>query len=236
MSSQTQENEIAFFNSGDIYYVVASPNSERYVYQFDLNFFNDVLTMDSDFDLAQVFNQLERISAFWPTRAQQKVVKILLTIASEHDQQEVGYEFAIEGLMYKLVTVIIRELPKKKHVTTQLSQIKSKQILETLNQVFKFVEDNYTHRVLLEDAAAVSNFSEYYFTRFFKRNVGQTFLEFLNDYRLDKAKRILISTDLSITEVLTRTGFSNNKTFYRLFKKRIGMTPKQYRKQYSLSD
>ncbi|WP_054777049.1 helix-turn-helix domain-containing protein [Lacticaseibacillus saniviri] len=79
------------------------------------------------------------------------------------------------------------------------------------------------------------NFSEYYFARYFKKNVGQTFINFLNDYRLDKAKWALINTDDSITDILLNVGFTSNKSFYRLFKDRLGVSPKRYREAHKIN-
>lgn len=143
-----KENQIAFFNSGDIHYVVASPDSERYVYQFDLNFFSDVLLADEKINLESVFEGIEQISFLWSSKVQADILDILKKIANECDDHQVGYEFAIESLLYQLTVIMIREVPRKKHPATRLSQIKSKQILETLNQVFKFVEDNYKPQIL----------------------------------------------------------------------------------------
>jgi AraC-like DNA-binding protein len=226
--------QIAFFNSGDIHYVVASPESERYVYQFDLNFFADVLIKDPNFDLAGILNQICQVSIEWPDTVIQRVRTILLGIAAEWDNQPVGYKFAVASQLYQLMVLIIRDFPRKAVTRNQLGNVKSQRVLETLNRVFQYVEQNYTRRIQLSEVAAVANFSEYYFARFFKRNVGKTFVEFLNDYRIDKAKWILINQDISITEVWLKVGFNSNKTFYRLFRDRTGLAPKKYRLAHRL--
>lgn len=232
---QLHQGDIAFFDSGNIHYVVATPNSQRYVYQFDLDFFNDVLRKNPNLQIKNVLSSVAQLSFDWPLAVQNQIRTLLLQIAKEYQNKVFGYELAVEGLLYQLLIIMLRQLPKQQSQSTELSDIKSTRILATLNRVFTFVEANYTHDIALEDVAATANFSQYYFTRFFKQNIGKTFLEFLNDYRIDKAKWILINTDLSITEILYKVGFNSDKTFYRLFKQRMGMTPKQYRNMYQIN-
>ncbi|MHA3065218.1 helix-turn-helix transcriptional regulator [Lacticaseibacillus saniviri] len=228
-------DQIAFFNSGDVHYVVASPSSERDVYQFDLSFFSDVLSQHPDLDLTQAFSHLTQISTLWPKATQERLVTLLYRLAKEAQNPAPEAMLAVKSLIYQLVVTMIREIPAKDHQQTPLAAIRSHQILETLNQVFGFVEKNYTHKITLAEAAASVNFSEYYFARYFKKNVGQTFINFLNDYRLDKAKWALINTDNSITDILLNVGFTSSKSFYRLFKDRLGVSPKRYREAHKIN-
>jgi len=69
-----------------------------------------------------------------------------------------------------------------------------------------------------------------YFCRFFKENMGTTYLQYLNDYRLSCLYRDLVATDLSIRELEERHGFTNDKLFHKLFRERFHTTPLQTRK------
>ncbi|MNT81682.1 HTH-type transcriptional regulator YesS [compost metagenome] len=76
-------------------------------------------------------------------------------------------------------------------------------------------------------------FSPYYFTKFFKKNTGMTFVTFLNEYRLNKAKWILLNENHSVTEVSEEAGFSSVKTFHHFFKEATGTSPLKYRMKIS---
>lgn len=230
---QLEAGGIAFFKSGDIHYIVATPDSYRFVYQFDMSLFNEAVV--KKIDLVARLNELSQVSLFWNEAVNQEIRAILLKIVDEENKRASDMNFVIEGLMYRLIAIMIRELPKNNEIKVQRINIKSKMILETLNKVFSFVESNYREKITLDDVAETAGFSPYYFTRFFKRNVGQTFVEFLNNYRIDKAKWEIINTDASISSILDQTGFASNKTFYRLFKKQVGISPKQYRIKYNLA-
>ena len=96
------------------------------------------------------------------------------------------------------------------------------------------VEWRFMVHMSLEEVAAEIGYSQFYFTRFFKRNTGKTFITFLNDYRIDKAKWLLINSTLSVTEIISQVGFESDKTFYRLFKQSMAISPLAYRKQMHL--
>lgn len=229
---QLQDNGIAFFKSGDIHYIIATPDSNRFVYQFDMNLFNESMIKDSD--LITKLNSVSQVSTFWSDAVNKEMDDILMLIVAEENKSATDMNFIITSLMYHLISLMIRELPTTKDVKDIDVNLKSKEILETLNKVFTYVESNYQDRISLQDVAERAGFSPYYFSRFFKKNVGQTFIEFLNNYRIDKAKWEIINTDSSISDILVKSGFSSNKTFYRNFKNQVGISPNQYRKKYSL--
>lgn len=229
---QLKNNGIAFFKSGDIHYIVATPDSNRFVCQFDMNLFNESMIKDSD--LLTKLNAVSQVSTLWDDSIEKEMNDILLKIVEEEDNSQSDMNFIIISLMYHLISIMVRQLPTTKDVKDIDVNLKSKEILETLNKVFTYVESNYQYHISLQDVAEKAGFSPYYFSRFFKKNVGQTFIEFLNNYRIDKSKWEIINTDSSISEVLAKSGFSSNKTFYRNFRSQVGMSPNQYRKKYSL--
>ena len=67
--------------------------------------------------------------------------------------------------------------------------------------------------------------------KYFKNTMGTSFIEYLNEYRLTMASRLLVSSDSSILAIASEVGFDNLSYFNRSFKKRFGQTPREYRKQ-----
>lgn len=84
-------------------------------------------------------------------------------------------------------------------------------------------------KLSLDTIAAQVGFSREYFCRFFKQHMGITFLRYLNEVRISHAGRLLLNTDLSISDVMLKSGFTNQTIFNRLFKEIYGMTPRQSR-------
>ena len=89
--------------------------------------------------------------------------------------------------------------------------------------------------ILMEvsDVAGLVGMCEVSFSRFFKKRTAKTFVEYLNDFRLGIATRMLINTTQSINEICEESGFNNLSNFNRIFKKKKGCTPKQFRENFS---
>lgn len=220
------EGEIAFISGGLIHYVLASPGSERLVYQFDLPYF---LAGKQQADLQKVLSELQPVSPQWKSETEASVRHLLEGMNQEIEQRSLGYHVALKAQLFQLLTLLIRDIPKRTRSSEKMNKLATKDVLEKLDDIFSYVEANYQEVLTLQDIAAVSGYSSFYFTKFFKKNTGKTFLSFLNDYRIDKAKWLLINSDLPVSEIITQTGFESDKTFYRLFKRSMKMAPLEYR-------
>ncbi|XEO93785.1 helix-turn-helix domain-containing protein [Latilactobacillus sakei] len=222
--------EIVLIDGGELHYVLASPGSERIIYQFDLAFFKTTM---SQVDLSVLFSELPTLSRDWGA-AGTDIRQLLDLIYQEEINQLPGMTYEVRADLYKILTRFIREVPRTKVKAAASQQVKSDEILARLDIVFRMVERRYTGHLTLEEVASEIGYSQFYFTRFFKRNTGKTFITFLNDYRIDKAKWLLINSALSVTEIISQVGFESDKTFYRLFKQSMAISPLAYRKQMRL--
>ena len=86
-------------------------------------------------------------------------------------------------------------------------------------------------RITIADISAEVGLSQSHFMKYFKNTMGTSFIEYLNEYRLTMASRLLISSESSILAIAEEVGYENLSYFNRTFKKRFGMTPRDYRKQ-----
>lgn len=93
-----------------------------------------------------------------------------------------------------------------------------------------YIEKNYQNQILVEDVAREVAISPSYFKHLFKRECGYTFSDFLTRVRIQKAKELLLETDLSITEIAFETGYQNPNYFSLVFKNLEGIAPSDYRK------
>ena len=85
--------------------------------------------------------------------------------------------------------------------------------------------------LLIHDVAREVSISPYHFIRLFKSTFGQTPHEFRTDMLLDKAKQLLVVSNLSVTEVCMEIGFSSVGSFSELFARHVGVPPSAYRRQ-----
>lgn len=102
--------------------------------------------------------------------------------------------------------------------------------LNMQRELLAYISDHYTEKISLQDLAAQFHLSEKYISRYFKEHFQLTITGYTNHLRLTGARRLLESTDLPITEVALRSGFSNVSYFIRAFKNSYGISPLKYRK------
>lgn len=98
-----------------------------------------------------------------------------------------------------------------------------------------FIEQNFMKQITLEDICKNIMYSPYYFSRVFKNETGMAPYEYLIHRRLNYAKHLLIKTKLAISEIGVICGYESPISFNKSFKKFIGITPKEYRKNNKLS-
>ena len=74
--------------------------------------------------------------------------------------------------------------------------------------------------------------NSFYFSTFFKKHTGKNFKEYLNEIRLENAERMLMTSNLHLTEIAEKTGFKSLRSMNELFQKAHGETPSEYRKNF----
>ncbi len=104
-------------------------------------------------------------------------------------------------------------------------QIKNR-LVET---VVNYIKENFDKKVRIRDIAAKTNYNEYYLSHVFKEIIGESIYEYLTRFRIDVAKRLLISGDYTVEEIGEKVGYNFLADFIRNFKKIEHMTPLQYR-------
>jgi AraC family transcriptional regulator, transcriptional activator of pobA len=99
---------------------------------------------------------------------------------------------------------------------------------ERLTQVFRLVNERYSERVTLDEAAEAACMSPTYFCRFFKKVTGNTFTEYVMRLRIDMAKKLLLSHEHSTKTVAYLVGFDNISYFYRIFHRLTNLKPSEF--------
>ncbi|MCL6585970.1 MAG: response regulator [Anoxybacillus sp.] len=102
-----------------------------------------------------------------------------------------------------------------------------------IEQVEVFLHENYHRDLSLEEVAESVHLTPHYFSKLFKKQTGQTFIDYVTKLRIEKAKELLRDERLNIKEVCYDVGYKDPNYFSRVFKKWTNLTPKEYRQQYS---
>lgn len=101
-----------------------------------------------------------------------------------------------------------------------------------LHQIFSFVEANFGGDCSLHDLAHTLGFSYSYLSRYFKKNVGLSFNEYVNRYRINNACYVLQNTDHSVLQCALDSGYKSLRSFNRNFVSYLSVTPKEYRENF----
>lgn len=103
-----------------------------------------------------------------------------------------------------------------------------------LAPLFEFIEDNYERPIQVSEAARICAMSNSHFMSFFKKTTGESFIAYLNNFRIAKAQALLSTTSDSIAEISARLAFCSQSYFGKVFHMLVGMTPLAYREQFSV--
>jgi AraC-like DNA-binding protein/quercetin dioxygenase-like cupin family protein len=103
---------------------------------------------------------------------------------------------------------------------------------QRIQAVYEFVERHFNRQFAIEEVAQGAGMTVPAFCRFFKRLTHKTFIEFLNEYRIAHACRLLSGEHLGTVDVSFRSGFNNLSHFNKQFKLLTGLSPTAYRKQF----
>lgn len=99
-----------------------------------------------------------------------------------------------------------------------------------LSPVFTHIEQNYPHKITVDELAQKANLSKFYFIKVFRKATGTTPYKYILNVRISKAKELLLSTDLPLSSIAETCGFYDSKNFILHFKNAVHCTPDHFRK------
>lgn len=107
-----------------------------------------------------------------------------------------------------------------------------KQEERTITGITRYLQEHLADEMSLSFLAEEFHLNPQYISQLFKNEIGVNFLSYLTNIRMENAKKLLLSTSLSIAEVADRSGFGDYRVFTKVFKKSEGITPSQYRRDF----
>ena len=156
--------------------------------------------------------------------------ELLFDIADLSFRQPRNYEFRaiaqINMLFYHLMESIPHDfIPEKEK---NRNQHKASQMRRIMN----YIDSNYSQKLLLSDIAERENLTLSYLSHFFRSSFGMPFQTYLLKMRCEKARKLLLTTNLSLLDICITCGFSDMKYFNRGFQQQYGYSPREYRTSF----
>lgn len=99
-----------------------------------------------------------------------------------------------------------------------------------IEQSIHYIREHYGSNLTLSELASIANMSSYYYAHRFKDQTGYAPMEYVTNTRLEKIKILLVRTQKTVEEIAYETGYSSSSSLINMFVKKIGYSPKQYRK------
>jgi len=158
-----------------------------------------------------------------------KLYKYFALAIEEHDNRKVGTKYVLSACANMMLAEILRAecLVLKEDIMDDINSKKHNLILS----VNAYIDENYAAQISSCDVAEHLNYSKYYFMHLFKEATGTTFTAFLTEYRLKKATDLLLRPNKKTYIIAEECGFTNIRSFYKAFKEKYGMTPKEWIKR-----
>lgn len=155
--------------------------------------------------------------------AYEEALALYRDIASAWETRPTGFELTIRAKLLQLIAAL---LPYCRE-SAQLSR-RSSEHSQKIKTALEYIAAHYTEDIAIADVAAACYFSEYHFMRFFKRCTGVSCGEHIKSLRLEKAAEHFAAGETDILSVSLSVGFRNLSYFYRAFRGKYGVTPKEY--------
>lgn len=123
------------------------------------------------------------------------------------------------------------ELGDKKYIDEKYSDSSLTNEEKIVDKVSKYIDDNMDKMLKLEELASICNLSPGYFSRVFKKETGKTVITYINEKKVERAKKLLKESKDPIINISLDLGFDDCGYFIRVFKKITGLTPKAFREE-----
>ena len=194
-------------------------------FEFDFSDENSIFARNPFTSVRMMMNEARKGLCF-PMEAIMKVYQLLNTLSSESD----GYYAFMKFL------TILYELSRcdgaRTLATSSYAKVEVASDSRRVLKVKDYISKNYMNEIRLNDVASLAGMSPSAFSRFFKLHTGRNLSDYIIDMRLGYASRMLVDSTHSIAEIGYGCGFNNLSNFNRIFKKKKGCSPTEFREKY----
>lgn len=213
-------NEIFIISSGVVhYYEEGCKTVDICVVRFS----RDLLKCFSDSVQNLLIHFLSDVLHIFSDQNMGRIMRDLMKSIEAEDSLE------FESIMTINIHKLLFHMYKESDIVYERIPVRRNQNSETINNMILFINEHVNEKITLKDVASHFGFSDSYCSRYIKEKTGMTFVELVNNQRIERAKQILRTTDVPITDIVFRTGFSSIQSFNRVFKKFCGINPSSYR-------
>lgn len=155
-----------------------------------------------------------------------EILSVLKDIFECYASRLEAYELELKSLLFHFFALLYKfDLVVK----NTKAKILPEDVTNKIRFIINYIDNNYKEPLSIANLSELCGFSEYHFMKFFKKYIGMTCIEYINNYRLEEASNLLNNTDKSIMDISLEVGFNSVSYFNKLFKMKYNLTPKEFR-------
>ena len=229
-----KSGDICFVHSNETHFMYSKKEQNTY---YVVKFSPEILNYDGQMisEMRHLVPMLRKNDRFNHVISQTELENydmetLFKNIFEEWKAENTGYEFAIRGQILRMFSILLRVWEKSQSQPFTTLNDESAMAIYT---AIAYIDENYD-TVSERQISDALHMSYNHFSRTFKRVTGKNFSQFVIDTRIERAKKFLLTTSYSITDIAQKTGFSSSSHLISYFKQRTGMTPGDYKKNISI--
>ncbi len=210
-----------------------SKNSTTYIF---LAFSDDLIAPvgSSKFDYLQPFRYTpsrfdNKIENTQPVA--KKISDKLIELKEIYDQKDFGFKHALDAGIRTILSLLINYYAK----IYPSDFITLESVTVNINLAFNYINMNFLKKITIKELAELLHISKSRFRHLFKDTIHMGFKEYVTYLRLSEAKKLLLTSDISIADIAYHSGWNNLTHFYKVFQKYVFLSPSQYRKNYQIT-
>lgn len=231
---ELREGDTFFINSGVIHkYQAPKVCREKQCMFSDILFLPEIIAPNSSLIYEKYIRPIVlygkpflvmRQTQAWEESVQNLYHHIVNVCLDEEDLTELRIQAGVSELWTRLFHYLYREESEQQENKNILAQAR-------LRKMMQFIWDHFHEKITLDDIAASANISKSAALRCFRSGMQTSPVGYLNNFRLNRAKELLLTSHSTVSEIAVSVGFDNVGYFDRVFRRTFGLTPKQFAKQ-----
>lgn len=219
------ENDILYIAAGDVHsFNIHNSKGNVFIIQFD---FSELYGFTGNSSEKLFFSKTEIISYSKDKALHNELKMNIDKIIDEYNKKDFAYQLFLNASILNITAILSRTYFRNNDTAKNNNKAYG---FVKLDKAFKYIEENYQYNISLKDVSKAAGFSEYHFSRVFKKITDKNFHSYLNEYRIKKAEKLLLDGDITITQISGNCGFNSMVTFNRIFKQIKGCSPTAYMK------
>jgi len=223
-----KEGDIILITPGALHGMEASVG-KRFIMQADFTLLHGIKSLES---LLSIISPMLLITPSSAPKTHPLVHALIHEIFDEYfNDSPLGEAFIYAKLLEIFVHIGRNHVPCMK--TYDKNSRKHREYTERFMFICDYIQEHSDENLTLEQVAALSGFSKYHFSRLFKQFTNVTFYRYLNRKRIEKAEKLLVNQESTITDIALSCGFSSLSSFIRMFKLIKDCTPTEFKNMYT---